>query len=65
MDFNICIEYDGEQHYRAYSIFGGEEKLKRKLLDEIKNDFCIKNEIKLIRIKYDEIIEEKLKFLWD
>lgn len=56
----ICIEVDGRQHFeKAY--FGGisEEKSKQlleyvKRHDDIKNKFCKKNNIKLIRIPYYE-----------
>lgn len=34
-----------------------------KIEDEIKTNFCIKNDIKLIRINYKENIEECLKML--
>ena len=61
-DYNICIEYDGIQHFESRSVFGGiDEYIKRKENDEIKNKFCIDNNIKLIRIKYNENIEDKLK----
>jgi hypothetical protein len=63
---NTCIEYDGEQHFRAISIFGGEESLiKQKKLDSIKNYFCKNNNIILIRIPYYEKdkINEILSFL--
>lgn len=58
---NICIEYDGKQHYEAVDHFGGEEGLKiRQLHDQIKTNYCENNKIFLLRIKYDENIEEKL-----
>lgn len=54
-EYNTCIEYDGEQHYKPINFFGGEEGLKLlKIKDNIKNEFCLKNNMKLIRIKYDE-----------
>lgn len=60
-DLNICIEYDGEQHFRAIDYFGGKEGLQtRQLHDQIKTDYCKDNNILLLRIKYDENIEEKL-----
>jgi len=63
-DYNTCIEYDGDQHFKPMDIWGGvNEFKKRQLRDNIKNDFCIKNNINLIRIKYDENIYDKLKFL--
>lgn len=55
---NICIEYDGKQHYEICEYFGGSENFEKiKRNDKIKNDFCKKNEIKLIRISYKEIKE--------
>ena len=54
-DKNICIEYDGEQHFRPVDWFGGMvafNKLKKR--DSIKNNYCLKNNIKLIRISFDE-----------
>lgn len=60
-ELNICIEYDGEQHFKAVDHFGGEEGLKtRQLHDQIKTDYCKNNNISLLRIKYNENIEEKL-----
>lgn len=53
---NICIEADGIQHIKAYKFFGGEEKFKTlKKHDKIKDNYCLSNNIKLIRISYSEI----------
>ena len=61
IEFNICIEYDGEQHYKSIKFYGGEKNFElRKIKDNIKTNFCKDNDIKLIRIRYDENIEEKL-----
>ncbi len=49
------IEYDGRQHYevRPDNYFGGKERLKKqKENDKIKNNYCIKNNISLLRIPY-------------
>lgn len=52
-DYKICIEYDGELHYRKSEMFGGESTLKRiKNNDTIKSKWCSENNIKLIRISY-------------
>jgi hypothetical protein len=60
-ELNMCIEYDGEQHFKAVDHFGGEEGLKiRQLHDKIKTSYCEQNNILLLRINYDEDIEEKL-----
>jgi Zn finger protein HypA/HybF involved in hydrogenase expression len=59
--YNICIEFDGIQHFRASKSWGGEPELEiRKIRDQIKTDFCENNSIKLIRIKYNENILDKL-----
>ena len=50
------IEYDGEQHYKSIEWFGGKGDFeKRKIHDEIKNKYCRKNNILLIRIPYWEL----------
>jgi hypothetical protein len=56
------IEFDGEQHFRPSKKFGGEKFETTKENDNIKNEFCKKNNINLIRIHYkfppDKIEEE-------
>jgi len=62
--YNMCIEFDGRQHFESVINFGGEEQLKKtQQNDKIKNKYCKENNIKLLRIKYTENIEEKLSFL--
>lgn len=54
-NIKCLIEYDGEQHYIPREFFGGKEYLrKRKYYDNIKNKYCKKNNLKLIRIPYFE-----------
>lgn len=60
-DYNICIEFDGIQHFEPNIKFGEEEFKKTIYNDIIKNNFCKNNNINLLRIKYDENIIEKLK----
>jgi len=56
------IEYDGVQHFKSIDYFGGENGFKkRQQNDKIKNIYCIKNKIKLLRIRYDENIFEKIR----
>ena len=62
-----CIETDGLQHDIPIKLFGGiKEFEKRKKYDEIKNNYCLNNNIELIRIKQKEyknmenILVEKL-----
>jgi hypothetical protein len=63
--YNICIEYDGEFHYKM--IMGYEEFVNGKIRDTIKNIYCQQNNIKLIRIPYwefnniKEILDKEIK----
>ena len=56
---NLAIEYDGEQHFKPIKYFGGEDKLKKQIKNDVrKNYYCASHNIKLIRIpywKFDEI----------
>jgi len=61
IDFNLCIEYDGEQHFMLKEYWGGEkgfEEVKKR--DKIKTQYCKDYNINLLRIKYNENIIEKL-----
>lgn len=55
--YNICIEFDGEQHFVPWRrLVNNQDKLKKiQINDSIKTTYCINNNIKLIRIKYTEI----------
>jgi len=56
---NLLIEYDGRQHYESVSKFGGVLAFNNlKLNDNIRNIWCSNNNIKLVRIKYDNIIND-------
>ena len=47
------IEFDGEQHFYPIDFFGGEEGFKYlQICDNIKNQYCKNNNIKLLRISY-------------
>lgn len=48
----FLVEYDGIQHYEPK--FGEEEFIRTKKNDKRKNDYCSKNNIKLLRIPYTE-----------
>lgn len=63
-DYNICIEYDGIQHFKPISKFGGDIGYKTRVYnDKIKTNYCKENGIKLIRIKYSDDVILKLKSL--
>lgn len=68
IDYNICLEIDGEQHYYEQSMryfkngeFSKENFKKIKKNDNIKNKYCKDNNIKLIRLKYNKIRNKKYK----
>jgi len=56
--YNIAIEFDGRQHFNINTKFYTPEIEKN---DKIKTNYCINNNINLLRIKYDKNIEEKIK----
>lgn len=61
-DYNCCIEYDGEQHFKE-STLCSDTLEERQYRDRIKNQYCKDNNIKLIRIQYtdyDKLNEEYL-----
>jgi len=64
---NICIEYDGRQHFEEIELFGGKEYLKLlQESDKIKNYYCKNNKIKLLRIShvnYNNIENLLIKFI--
>jgi len=58
---NMCVEYDGAQHFKSVEYWNGDEGLKyRQENDLIKTKYCNDNGIDLLRIRYDENILEKL-----
>lgn len=60
----VLIEYDGEQHFKPIAYFGGEKAYSiRKQHDEIKNQYCKSNNIKLIRIPYTTSEEQLVQLL--
>ena len=63
-DYNTCIEFDGEQHFKPIKHFGGKERFKQQQKnDQIKNDYCVENNIALIRISdySDEALDSLIK----
>lgn len=58
-DHNICIEFQGEQHFKPARWSKNKEKMLEKLnliqtRDQIKRDYCKKNNIKLFEISYKD-----------
>ncbi len=60
-EYNLCVEYNGLQHYIPIDFFGGIRTFNiNKERFEIKENFCKENKIDLLVIKYDDNIIEKL-----
>lgn len=54
-ELDCLIELDGEHHFMPIRGHGGDKKHKTLLVhDNLKNEYCIKNNIKLYRISYKE-----------
>lgn len=57
--YNLLIEYDGEYHFSPWRLYSSKENAvenfeKLKIRDNIKNEYCKKNDILLLRIPYTE-----------
>lgn len=60
-DYNLCIEYQGKQHYEPVNYFGGLEKFTyQQYHDELKKEYCEEKGISLLCIPYNKNIEEEL-----
>jgi hypothetical protein len=54
-EYNLCIEFNGIQHYEPVDFFGGINSLEKQLIrDSIKNKYCLDNKINLLIIKYND-----------
>ena len=65
MKYNTCIEYQGEYHYKPFNdseeaLIAFKESLER---DQMKRDFCKKENIHLIEIKYTVSSKQIEEFL--
>ncbi len=54
-NYNMVIEYQGEQHFKSINCWGGEEGLiKTQLTDRLKKEYCNLKGIKLLEISYKD-----------
>lgn len=58
-DYNVGIEYDGEQHFKPCFTNKWESVDRVQERDRLKEKLCRSHEIKVIRFKYDEPLTEK------
>ena len=62
---NLCMEYNGIQHYQKVDRFGGESVFNYQINNDlIKSNFCKENNINLLIISYKDSIIEKMKELF-
>ena len=64
--YNLCIEYQGEQHFNKTAFLKKDEDFKKaQKRDEIKRNWCSKPENpNLLEIRYDEDVYKVLKDLF-
>jgi hypothetical protein len=67
-EYSSCIEYDGEQHFKSVPGWGGEENLYNvQFRDLLKDEYCITNNIPLLRLSYkncgDDVLSKISDFL--
>ena len=62
--YNLAIEYDGIQHFKPRSYFGGDEAFKKQVSNDKKKDqYCREHNIKLVRIPYTINTYRKVKII--
>ena len=55
-DLKLAIEFDGIQHFESVEYFGGSDNFNINILnDKIKEEYCVQNNIFLLRIPYYDI----------
>jgi len=60
-EHNLCIEYQGKQHYYALDFFGGKKAFNiRCFHDKLKREYCDNKSIRLIEIPYIYDTKEKI-----
>ena len=58
-EYNLCIEFQGEQHYRPW--YTEEDFETQQIRDNIKREFCKTHNINLLEIRYDEPLNSTLE----
>jgi very-short-patch-repair endonuclease len=59
-DFNVGIEYDGEQHFRPSFTGKWETVDKVQRRDKLKDTMCFDNGIKIVRFRYNEKLNKEI-----
>lgn len=61
-DYNCCIEYDGIQHFQETG-YSHENLILRQNNDKIKTQYCLDNNIVLLRIPYTDYEKLNMEYL--
>jgi very-short-patch-repair endonuclease len=65
-EYNLIVEFDGEQHYKPRIKFGGHDKFRiTQKHDQIKNQYCKDHGIKIIRLTYDDLDNNVIEWSLD
>lgn len=60
-EYNLCIEYQGKQHYKLDESFLSKEEFKEnQIRDNLKRKYCKNHNIDLLEIRYNEDIKDKI-----
>ena len=64
---NLCIEYDGQQHFKYEDAFKipYEKFVEQQKIDKLKTEYCKNKKINLLRIKYKLTNKKLATFLND
>lgn len=63
-DYSMTIECDGMQHYRPIEYFGGQDKFDvLSANDKVKNEYCERNDILLLRLPYTDTEEDIMSLI--
>src|SRR3954464_791915 len=56
-DLNLAIEYQGQQHFQAVALFGGEQGTRRAAeRDALKQKLCQENGVTLIHVLHSDAL---------
>ena len=59
-DYNLCIEYQGKQHYKETDLISKEDFIEGQLRDKLKREYCFSHNIDLLEIRYNENIKKRI-----
>lgn len=60
-ELNMLVELQGGQHFKPVKYFGGEDSFIKQIAhDLIKEDYCERNNYKLLQIAYYENLEDRI-----